>query len=79
MALKLTFALEEDASRIADIHMAAFVTNDMLLAQFPISAIRDGLRDSIARKARDDIRDPHTAMLLVQDSELEGEIIGFAK
>ena len=79
MALKLTFASEEDASCIADIHMAAFATNGMLLAQFPTSAIRDGLRDSIARKALDDIQDPHTAVLLVQDSELEGEIISFAK
>ncbi|MCJ1344462.1 hypothetical protein MMC31_002665 [Peltigera leucophlebia] len=79
MPLKLTFASEDAASRIADIHMAAFATNGMLLAQFPTSAIRDGLRDSIARKALDDIRDPHTAVLLVQDSELEGEIISFAK
>lgn len=79
MALKLTFASEEDASRIADIHMAAFASNAMLLAQFPTSAIRDGVRDSIALKALDDIRDPHTAVLLVQDSELEGEIISFAK
>lgn len=79
MALKLTFASEENASRIADIHIAAFATNGMLLAQFPTSAIRDGLRGSIARKALDDIRDPHTAVLLVQDSELEGEIISFAK
>ena len=79
MTLKLTYASEENASRIADIHMAAFATNVMLLAQFPTPAIRDGLRAAIARKALDDIRDHHTAVLLVQDSELESEIICFAK
>ncbi|MCJ1280204.1 hypothetical protein MMC21_008031 [Puttea exsequens] len=79
MALNLIYASEQDASRIADIHMAAFANNGMLLAQFPTSAVRDGLRDSIARKALDDILDPHTAVLLVQDNELEGEIISFAK
>lgn len=79
MALKLTFATEKDASRIADIHMAAFATNAMLVAQFPTSAIQDGLRDSIALKALDDIRDPHTIVLLVQDSEMEDKIISFAK
>ena len=79
MTLKLTFASEKDAYRIADIHMATFPTNGMLLAQFPTSAIRDVLRDSIVLKALSDMRDPHTRMLVVQDSELEGEIISFAK
>lgn len=64
MTLKLTFATERDASHIADIHMAAFATNEMLLAQFPSPAIREGLRNSIACKAADDIRDPHTLCFL---------------
>ncbi|KAL9127406.1 MAG: hypothetical protein Q9217_003702 [Psora testacea] len=79
MTLKLTFATERDASRIADIHMAAFATNEMLLAQFPNSAVREGLRISIARKAASDIRDPHTAVLLVKDAELNNKTISFAK
>ena len=79
MTLKLTFATERDASHIADIHMAAFATNEMLLAQFPTPSIREGLRYCIARKATDDIRDHHTTVLLVQDTELNNETIGFAK
>ena len=79
MTLKLAFATEQDAFRIAEIHMAAFATNGMLLAQFPTHSIQEGLRNSIARKAADDIRDPYTAVLLVQDTELNHETISFAK
>lgn len=79
MALQLTFATEVDASCIADIHMAAFATNEMLLAQFPTPSVRQALWTCIAKKAADDIRDPHTAVLLIKDKDLNGEIISFAK
>ena len=79
MTLKVTFATESDASTIADIHMAAFATNGMLLAQFPTPHIREGLRKSVEGKAADDIRDPHTVVLLVKDTELNDEPISFAK
>jgi hypothetical protein len=39
--LTLIEASEDDATRIADAHMAAFGTNLMLLAQFPTPAIRE--------------------------------------
>ena len=79
MALKLMVATEADASRIADIHMAAFATNEMLLAQFPTPSVRKALWTCIARKAADDIRDPHIAVLLIKDVDLDSEIISFAK
>ena len=79
MVLKLTFALEEDATHIADIHMAAFAANKNLLTQFPTDQVRDGLRTTVAQKAFDDIRDPHTAVLLIQDTELNDKTISFAK
>ena len=79
MTLKVNFATESDASCIADIHMAAFATNEMLLAQFPSPPVREALRNCVAGKAADDIRDPHTAVLLVKDTELNNEIISFAK
>lgn len=76
MTLELAVAAHSDAGRIADIHMAAFGTNVLLLAQFPTPAIRTRLRDCIAQKAADDIRDPQIAVLVVRD---EGQIISFAK
>ena len=79
MPLTLKLAAEKDALRIADIHMAAFSSNEMLLAQFPTPAVRAELHHSIATKALDDIRDPHMAVLLVQESQSNGEVISFAK
>ena len=79
MTLEIIFATAQDAVRIADIHMAAFADNGMLLAQFPSPAIREGLRNAIMRKANDDIRDPHTAVLLVRDTHSDNTIISFAK
>lgn len=76
MTLELSVATHADAERIADIHMAAFGTNVLLLAQFPTPAIRTRLRDCIAQKAADDIRDPNIAVLVIRD---EGQIISFAK
>lgn len=79
MTLKITFASENDADRIGDIHMAAFGENEMLLAQFPTPQAREGLRKCVARKAADDIRDPHIAVLVVRDTELDDEAISYAK
>ena len=76
MDLTLAKASESDANRIADIHMAAFGSNMMLLAQFPTPAIRDELRICIAEKAKADIKDPKTAVLVVREGP---EIISFAK
>jgi len=80
MPLTLSIATEAEAEsvaqRIADIHMNAFGSNYMLLAQFPTPAVREGLRQSIFRKAIDDINDSKTTVVLVKDGD---EIISFAK
>lgn len=85
MPLHVSLALETDASRIAAIHMAAFGTNAMLLAQFPTPAIREKLQTCIAAKALADIRDPKISVLVVRDDdkshndETRDEVISFAK
>ena len=79
MTLKLSLAEEKDAADIASIHMAAFATNRMLLAQFSTPAVRDGLQTSIARKTLDDICDPHTSVLVVKEVSSDRKIISFAK
>ncbi|KAL6717454.1 hypothetical protein ACLMJK_005369 [Lecanora helva] len=76
MKYEVTAAALSDADRIADIHMAAFGANVLLLAQFPTLAIRDQLRKCIAQKAADDIRDPYVAVLIARDQH---QIISFAK
>ena len=76
MPLHVSAAPETDASRIAAIHMAAFGTNAMLLAQFPTPAIREKLQICIAEKALADIKDPKIAVLVIRD---EDEVISFAK
>lgn len=75
--LTLREASEDDATRIADIHMAAFATNQMLLAQFPTPAIRAELWITLREKAVEEIRDPQWAVLVVCDGI--GKIISFAK
>lgn len=76
MSWTVTVAAETDADRVADVHMAAFGSNALLLAQFPTPAIRTQLRNCIARKAADDIRDPNIAVLVAIDQD---EIVSFAK
>ncbi|KAI2611897.1 putative GNAT family acetyltransferase [Hypoxylon sp. NC1633] len=71
MPLTLAYATHADATRIAEIHMAAFASNRMLLAQFPTEAVRDALKSSIRLRALDDIDDPKTVVIVVEDSELE--------
>ena len=79
MTLKITVASEEDAARISDIHMAAFGTNEMLLAQVPTEKARQGLRKCIARKAAGDIKDPRIDVLLVRDTKIDNQAIAYAK
>ncbi|KAM5473410.1 hypothetical protein MauCBS54593_002204 [Microsporum audouinii] len=77
LGLVLEEAKESDAQRIADLHMSAFGTNYMLLAQFPTTAARDGLRNCLAGKIREEIRDPRWAVLVVRHGQ--GRPISFAK
>ena len=76
MALSLLIAEESHADRIATIHMAAFGANVLLQAQFPTPAIRQELKKCIAEKAVEDIRDPKTAVTIIQ---YQDQIISFAK
>lgn len=67
MPLLLMPALCADAGRIAEIHMAAFSSNAMLRAQFPMPALRESLQNTIELKALADIDDPKTTVLVVRD------------
>jgi len=67
MPLHLSLATPEDAPRIAEIHMAAFATNGMLLAQFPTPEIRAALQISIEEKALADIKDDKISVLVVRE------------
>ncbi|KAG8157383.1 hypothetical protein KVR01_012767 [Diaporthe batatas] len=71
----------EDATRIAEIHMAAFKDNAMLHAQFPTPAIRKLLQTCSEDKALADINDPKITVLVVTttDSNDEEVVIAFAK
>ncbi|KAL1956729.1 hypothetical protein VTO42DRAFT_6879 [Malbranchea cinnamomea] len=77
MSLTLCTAVESDAARIADIHMAAFGNNQLLLAQFPSPAVREALKTTIAEKTIAEMRDPKWAILVVKNEQ--SEIISFAK
>ena len=79
MPLHVSPASETDATRIAAIHMAAFGTNAMLLAQFPTPTVREKLQICIATKALADIRDPEIAVLVVRDGGNADEVVSFAK
>ena len=74
--LLLTLASASDADSIASVHMAAFSSNAMLLAQFPTAAARHDLKNCIAEKALADIKDPMMRVLVVRELD---EVIGFAK
>ncbi|KAF4211780.1 hypothetical protein CNMCM8980_008688 [Aspergillus fumigatiaffinis] len=77
MAFTLDTARETDAPRIADIHMAAFHTNGMLLAQFPTPAVRKGLWTSLVDKVIKEIRDPKWEVLVVREDD--DRVVSFAK
>jgi len=67
MPLYLSHATQEDAPRIAEIHMAAFASNGMLLAQFPTPEVRVALQSCIENKALADIKDDKISVLIVRD------------
>lgn len=77
MAATVLLATEADAARIADIHLAAFKTNEMLLAQFPTPDIRKKLWTTLKDRAIAEVQDPHWVILVAVDDN--GEIISFAK
>ena len=77
MTLNLSEAAVSDCYQIAAIHMAAFDSNAMLLAQFPSPSVRKSLERCIAQKALDDIKDSNIAVLVVRNEQ--GKIISFAK
>ncbi|KAH1567043.1 hypothetical protein KXV68_007508 [Aspergillus fumigatus] len=77
MVFALDTATEADAPRIADIHMAAFHTNGMLLAQFPTPAVRKGLWTSLVDKVVKEIRDPQWEVLVAR--EADDRVVSFAK
>ncbi|KAI1456381.1 putative GNAT family acetyltransferase [Annulohypoxylon moriforme] len=86
MPLALSIAYRADAARIAEIHMAAFGSNAMLLAQFPTAAVRDALKQCIESKALADISDPNITVLVVRESNQDdkhqengGTVVAFAK
>lgn len=76
MVFALDTATEADAPRIADIHMAAFHTNGMLLAQFPTPAVRKGLWTSLVDKVVKEIRDPQWEVLVAR--EADDRVVSFA-
>ena len=65
LPLKLCLVAESETDQIAAVHMAAFGSNAMLQAQFPISSAREEQRSCIAQKAVDDMRDPNIAVVVV--------------
>ena len=85
MTLHLCYASDHDATRIADLHIAAFANNKMLHTQFPSSVIRAGLWHSIVNKTLADMHDPHIAVLVIPDMTLKddknekGKAISYAK
>lgn len=79
MTLKLELATEKDADSIGDVHMAAFATNPNLLKHFPTPASKIGLHACVARKATEDMRDPHTVVLVVKDTDLGDKVISYGK
>jgi hypothetical protein len=95
MVVRVSVAAPAHSARIAEIHMAAFGSNVMLLAQFPTEKVRKGLERLIELKARADIEDPKTTVIIAwapseddpksstpeQSSKdaSSGTIIGFAK
>jgi hypothetical protein len=68
MALLCRIAEPKDAARIAEIHMAAFGSNKMLLAMFPSAVVRQAVQHIIKLKALSNIQDPNTTVLTVQRS-----------
>lgn len=83
MCLEISPATPADAPRIAEIHMAAFGDNAMLLSLFPTPDIRKGLQKSVELKALQDIESPMTTVFVVREPGRDGDgsqrVIAFAK
>ncbi|TGJ81101.1 hypothetical protein E0Z10_g7670 [Xylaria hypoxylon] len=79
MPLKLYPALPADAGRISEIHMAAFGSNAMLLAQFRTPDVREGLRESIRLKTLADIDDPKISVLVVRNIPSDSDVSNITK
>lgn len=78
MALEICLATTADAGRIAEIHMAAFGANELLVAQFPTPEVRRSLRLCIEQKALADIKEPKVTVLVAETAE-PYETVAFAK
>ncbi|RDL42058.1 Amidase signature enzyme [Venustampulla echinocandica] len=82
MVLELSNASLVDVDRIADIHLAAFSSNILLHAQFPTVPSLASLRSVLIQEMLHAIETTETArkaVLVVRDSEANGQIISFAK
>jgi len=80
--LQLTVATEADADCIASIHLAAFDSNPLLHAQFPTPSSLEVLHAALSQDALNAIRNGEgcgTIVLVVRDTEADGQIISFAK
>ena len=71
-------ASEEDAVRIAAIHLAAMQSNILLHAQFPTPQSLVNLETFLAGLTRSQLRDPASSVLVARDKESQ-EIVSFAK
>lgn len=85
MPLHCCIAEPKDAPHIAAIHMSAFASNAMLLAQFRTAAARQALQPIIEQKTLTEIEDANTTVLVVKlsatpdgvdekDSELRDDV-----
>jgi hypothetical protein len=80
--LQLTVATEADADCIASIHLAAFDSNPLLHAQFPTPSSLEVLHAALSQDALNAIRNGEgcgTIVMVVRDTEADGQIISFAK
>jgi hypothetical protein len=82
MMLQLSEATEADVHCIASIHLAAFNSNTLLHAQFPTPSSLEGLHASLSQDALSTIRSGESSgkiVLVVRETEADGQIISFAK
>jgi len=80
--LQVIVAAETDADCIASIHLAAFDSNPLLHAQFPTPSSLEGLHAALSQDVLNTIRNREgcgTIVLVVRDTEADGQIISFAK
>ncbi|EFE39466.1 GNAT family acetyltransferase, putative [Trichophyton verrucosum HKI 0517] len=75
--LILEQAQESDAQHIVDIHIKAFSSNLMLLAQFPTATAQEGLKTFLIDLIIQEIRDPGYAVFVVRDAQ--GCLVSFAR